>query len=65
MPHLNDTIDHFLAEAVAHNLPVTFVNHHDAPHAFDIFHDSASTRTVIRQILSFMQCHLLGESGDD
>lgn len=62
MPHLNDTIDHFLAEAVVHNLPVTFVNHHDAPHAFDLFHDCANTRTIIKQILAFMQSHLLGKS---
>jgi len=36
MPRLNDTIDWFLADAMIHNLPVSFVNHHNAPHAFDL-----------------------------
>ena len=58
-PHLNGTIDRFMAEASIHNLPVTFVNHSSAPHAFDLMHDSETSREVIRQILAFMQFHLL------
>jgi hypothetical protein len=59
MPHLNETIDRFLAGALSHNLPVTFVNHAQAPHAFDLVDDSESSREIIRQILSFMRFHLL------
>lgn len=59
MPHLNETIDRFLDKALTCNLPVTFVNHAEAPHAFDLFHDSETSREVIRQILAFMQFHLL------
>lgn len=58
-PHLNETIDRFLAKALIRNLPVTFVNHPTAPHAFDLMHDSEASREVIRQILAFMRHHLI------
>lgn len=53
------TIDRFLTHAVQRNLPVTLVNHHNGPHAFDIEDDSHATRVVIRQILVFLQLQLL------
>jgi len=59
MPHLNETLDRFLGKALTRNLPVTFVNHPKAPHAFDLHHDSETSREIIRQILAFMQFHLL------
>jgi hypothetical protein len=59
MPHLNETLDRFLGKALTRNLPVTFVNHPDGPHAFDINHDSETSRVIIRQILAFMQFYLL------
>lgn len=59
-PNLNGTIDRFMNEALVQNLPVTFVNHSSAPHAFDLMHDSETSREIIRQILAFMQFHLLG-----
>ena len=59
MPHLNETIDRFLVNALRCNLPVTFANHPAAPHAFDLMHDSEASREIIRQILSFMRFHLL------
>lgn len=59
MSHLNDTIDDFLNAALRNNLPITFVNHSEAPHAFDLMHDNETTREIIRQILAFMQFYLL------
>jgi hypothetical protein len=59
MPHLNETLDRFLAEALACNLPITFTNHPTAPHAFDLMHDSEKSREIIKQILAFMRFHLL------
>lgn len=59
-PGLNETIDSFLAKALARNLPVTLVNHAAAPHAFDLLHDSETTRQVIRDVLAFLRFHLLG-----
>jgi acetyl esterase/lipase len=55
---LNESIDNFVAGALRRNLPITLINHADSPHAFDLFHDSDTTREIIRQILSFMRCHL-------
>jgi dienelactone hydrolase len=60
MPHLNETLDRFVAKALSGNLPVTLVNHPTAPHAFDLFYDSETSREIIRQILAFMRYHLLG-----
>lgn len=62
MPRLNDTIDWFLADATAHNLPVSFVNHHNAPHAFDLFDDSVATRASIQMLLAFLHAPRAGRS---
>ena len=64
MPRLNETLDRFLSEALTHNLPVTFVNHPTAPHAFDLFDDTETTREIVKQILAFMRLHLLKTRGD-
>jgi len=57
---LNDSIDGFISAALQRNLPIRLVNHADAPHAFDLFHDSELSREIIREILRFMQFHLSG-----
>ena len=57
-PHLNETIDRFLAKALICNLPITFANHAAASHSFDVMDDSETTREIIRQILAFMRFHL-------
>jgi len=59
IPHLNETLDRFLAESLTHNLPVTFTNHPEAPHAFDLFDDRETSREIVRQTLAFMRFHLL------
>jgi acetyl esterase/lipase len=58
IPHLNETLDRFLAKALSCNLPITCVNHATGPHAFDLFDDTEGSREIIRQILAFMQFHL-------
>ena len=57
-PHLNDSIDRFVAKAVALNRPLTFVNHATGPHSFDLLDDTAASREIIRQILSFLRAQL-------
>lgn len=59
MPGLNETLDRFVNKALTCNLPVTLVNHPVAPHAFDLFHDSETSREIIRRILTFLRFHLL------
>lgn len=65
MPWLNAALDVFLSRALACNLPITFANHPEAPHAFDLFHDSAVSREIIREILAFLRFNLLGSAGSD
>ena len=54
VPHLNETLERFVVAALRRDLPVTVVNHPGAPHAFDLFHDSETTREIIRRILAFL-----------
>lgn len=58
LPGLNQSIDGFVAAALARNLPVTVVNHATGPHAFDVLDDSDASREVIRGILAFLRSHL-------
>jgi acetyl esterase/lipase len=58
MPGLNRSLDRFVSDALAENLPLTVVNHHHGPHAFDTADDSAASRDIIRQILTFFHAHL-------
>lgn len=57
-PGLNSALDAFVVSALVRNLPMTLVNHADAPHSFDLFHDSEQTRLILRQALSFLRTHL-------
>jgi hypothetical protein len=57
---VNDGIDRFVSAALRRNLPLTLVNHPESPHAFDLFHDSETSRDIIRQMLAFLRFHLLG-----
>jgi acetyl esterase/lipase len=59
MPHLNEVLDQFVATGLALNVPMTVVNHADGPHAFDLYHDSETTREVVRQMLAFLRFNLL------
>jgi acetyl esterase/lipase len=57
-PGLNDTLDRFVSDALARNLPVTLVNHATAGHAFELNDDSDTSRHVIGQMLAFLRVHL-------
>jgi dienelactone hydrolase len=57
-PHLNETIDRFVAAALRANLPITVANHPTGPHAFDLMEDSAVSREIIRRVLDFLRHHL-------
>jgi hypothetical protein len=57
-PHLNDSIDRFVAKALMLNRPITLVNHATGPHAFDLLQDSGTSREIIRQVLGFLTSQL-------
>jgi len=57
-PGLNDSIDRFVAKAIALNRPITLVNHATGPHSFDLLDDSETSREIIRQVLGFLRSRL-------
>ena len=63
-PGMNASIDRFIRQALIQNLPITFVNHAEGPHAFDLFDDSRTSREIVRQTLRFLRHHLTAESSD-
>jgi hypothetical protein len=63
-PAMNASIDRFIRQGLIENLPITFVNHAEGPHAFDLFDDSRTSRDIVRQTLRFLQRHLMAESSD-
>jgi hypothetical protein len=65
MPYLNDTLDRFVAEALAANLPLTVANHPSGPHAFDLFDRSRMSQVVIQSILTFLRLHLVPAAATD
>jgi dienelactone hydrolase len=53
-PRLNETLDRFVAGALARDLPLTLINNPGAPHAFDLTEDSEATREAVRAVLTFL-----------
>jgi dienelactone hydrolase len=61
MPGVNAGIDAFVAQALRANLPLTLINHHTAPHAFDIAEsgdDIEASRLTVMRTLAFLQLNL-------
>jgi dienelactone hydrolase len=58
-PGLEATMQRFLAAARARGLPVTLIDHAEAPHAFDMVDDSPATHAVIDQVLDYLRGALL------
>ena len=63
-PAMNASIGRFIGHGLTENLPITFVNHAEGPHAFDLFDDSRMSREIVRQTLRFLRQHLTAESSD-
>ena len=57
-PGLNAALDRFIALALSQNQPMTVVNHAEAPHSFELYHDTPTTRRIIRQALGFLSDQL-------
>jgi dienelactone hydrolase len=55
------TIDHYIAQAIANNVPLTLINYTDGRHAFDVLDDNAKSRDIIQQTLKFMKSHLFSK----
>jgi dienelactone hydrolase len=57
-PGVNAALDQFTANALALNLPLTFVNHATGAHGFECDEDSVVSRGIIQQALAFLRLHL-------
>jgi len=58
IPTMNDSIDRFMAAAIAANAPITFMNHPFGEHGFDNQNDDERSREIIRSAIAFMHAHL-------
>jgi dienelactone hydrolase len=58
IPLMNDSIDRFVAAALAANAPLTCMNHPFGEHGFDNQNDDDRSREIIRAALAFLRAHL-------
>lgn len=63
-PAMNASIDSFIRQGLEENLPITFVNHAEGPHGFDLVDESRTSRDILRMTLRFLQQHLMPEGAD-
>ena len=59
IPHLNESVDRFVAAALANNVRIDLYTHPDGVHGFDIRTRDARTREIIAQTLGFLRRHLI------
>ncbi len=55
---LNEALDEFVRMANERNVPITFMNHPDGEHGFDILNDDERSREIIGATLDFVHEHL-------
>jgi len=65
IPTMNDSIDRFVAAAIAANAPLTFMNHPSGEHGFDNQNDDERSREIVRCAIAFMHTHLQLRSTSD
>ena len=58
VPTMNDSIDRFISEALAKNIPLNFANHPQGDHGFDNQNDDERSREIIREAIEFIKIHL-------
>jgi hypothetical protein len=57
-PHLNASLDRFIAQGLTRNLPLTVVNYPEGVHGFDLMNANERSRDIIRSTLTFLTSHL-------
>ena len=55
---INDSIDRWVAQAVALDAPVTLITYPQGRHGFDVDDDTDESRAIIDQTLDFLEFHL-------
>ncbi len=59
-PGLNLNLDRYITAALSANHPLTVINHPTAPHAFELFDPTDTSRNVLRRVLAFLKAELGG-----
>jgi hypothetical protein len=57
--NIKQTIDHYVSQAIANNIPLTLVNYTEGHHAFDVMDDNDRSREIIKQTVKFMKSNLM------
>jgi acetyl esterase/lipase len=57
-PSLNETVDRFIARALALNETIEVMNHPGGRHGFDILDDDDRSREIIARALEFIKAHI-------
>jgi acetyl esterase/lipase len=57
-PMINETIEHFVQEALAGNATLDCMNHPTGRHGFDILDDDERSREIIARAVAFAQAHV-------
>ena len=55
---LNDSLDRFVSDGMARNMPIAFVNHPNGAHAFDLAGDDNVASEIIRSSIEFLAFYL-------
>jgi acetyl esterase/lipase len=58
IPTLQDSVERFVAEALRHGVPLTFLFHPEAPHGFDNQLADDRSREIVRETVEFLKWHL-------
>jgi len=58
IPTMNDSIDRFIARAIAKNINLDVANHRDGVHGFDNQTDDERSREIIKRMIEFLKTHL-------
>jgi transcriptional/translational regulatory protein YebC/TACO1 len=57
-PGLNAALDTVIVQALARNLPISFINHAAGAHGFDVDEETTTSRGIVQQVLTFLRLHL-------
>jgi hypothetical protein len=57
-PGVNAALDTVIVQALARNLPISFINHAAGAHGFDVDEETTMSRGIIQQVLTFLRLHL-------
>lgn len=57
-PSLNETVDRFIARALALNETIEVLNHPGGRHGFDILDDNDRSREIIARAIEFLKAHI-------